>query len=207
MRTGFAGFVPVRRGDEKPGIGAGERVGYRQRVTMTLFIATSLDGFIAGPDDDLSWLFTDTDYGFDDFYASVDALIMGRGTYDVVQKLGKWPYVGKKVVVVSRQKEIEIRTPETTSFLGDLEELKARLEKEGSVNVWLVGGGELVVSCLNLGLIDQVVVSLHPVLLGQGVPLFPAKFPKTRLDLLEAESFDSGLVQLTYQVRPVTPSK
>lgn len=174
---------------------------------MTLFIATSLDGFIAGPDDDLSWLFTDTDYGFDDFYASVDALIMGRGTYDVVQKLGKWPYVGKKVVVVSRQKEIEIRTPETTSFLGDLEELKARLEKEGSVNVWLVGGGELVVSCLNLGLIDQVVVSLHPVLLGQGVPLFPAKFPKTRLDLLEAESFDSGLVQLTYQVRPVTPSK
>ncbi len=169
-------------------------------MTTTLFIATSLDGFIAGPDDDLSWLFTDTDYGFDEFYASVDALIMGRGTYDVVCRLGKWPYGGKKTVVVTSKQNLEVNTPDTTCFNGELSDLAKLLEEQGAKNVWLVGGGELVVSFLHASLIDQVSVSLHPVLLGEGVRLFPKVFPETILELIDAQSFESGLVQLNYRI-------
>ena len=173
---------------------------YPLTVTTTLFIATSLDGFIAGPDDDLSWLFTDTDYGFDDFYSSVDALVMGRGTYDVVRKLGKWPYAGKRTVVVTNKENLETPTPDTEGFNGELKELSTTLAESGVKHCWLVGGGELVVSCLHAGLIDTVTVSMHPVLLGQGVRLFPGSFPVTMLEFTDAQSFDSGLIQLNYRV-------
>lgn len=170
-------------------------------MLTTLFIATSLDGYIAGPDDDLSWLFTDADYGFDNFFASVETLIMGRGTYEVVKTFGRWPYSGKTAIVVSRKADVKVTTPGTKLHTGSLVELKAELEETGAKNVWLVGGGELVTSYLQEKLVDRVVVSLHPVLLGKGVPLFPGGFPKTLLELEEAESFDSGLVQLSYKIK------
>ncbi|MFZ4507281.1 MAG: dihydrofolate reductase family protein [Fimbriimonas sp.] len=169
-------------------------------MRVTLFIATSLDGYIAGPDDDLSWLFTDGDYGFTDFLSEQDALVMGRGTYDVIRTFGDWPYPGKKVVVVSRTEGIKTDTPNTTAYGGELIELVEQLRDEGAEKVWLVGGGELVRSFLSEGLLDQIVVSLHPVLLGTGVPLFPDGFPRTLLHLEEAESYESGLVQITYSV-------
>lgn len=169
-------------------------------MTITLFIATSLDGYIAGPDDDLSWLFTDADYGFSDFYDSVDGLIMGRGTYDVVRRMGKWPYPGKPTYVVSKNSELDITTDDTYLAPGELEDLEIELVDRGLQNVWLVGGGELVRSFLDQHRIDKIVMSLHPVLLGRGVALFPGGFPSVRLKLLEAERFDSGLVQLTYEV-------
>ena len=171
-------------------------------MTTILFIATSLDGYIAGPDDDISWLFTDEDYGFSNFYDTVDALIMGRNSYEVICKLGKWPYTGKKAVIVTRTGEINITTPDTSVFKGDLPDLAKKLDKAGCKRVWLVGGGELVSSFLKEDLVDDVVVSLHPVLLGQGIRLFPGDFPRTMLNLKGAESFDSGLVQLTYTVMP-----
>jgi dihydrofolate reductase len=171
-------------------------------VTVTLFIATSLDGYIAGPDDDLSWLFTDTDYGFTRFYSGVDALIIGRGTYDVLRSFGEWPYPGKRSVVVSRKEDLVVDTAGTTLHSGALPKLVDGLRQEGAKQVWLVGGGELVRSFLEQGLLDRVTVSLHPVLLGKGIPLFPSGFPKTLLMFENAEAFDSGLVQLNYMVAP-----
>lgn len=172
-------------------------------MTTTLFIATSLDGYIAGPDDDMSWLFTDADYGFDNFFATVDTLVMGRGTYEVVNRIGKWPYAGKKTFVVTRKADVKIATADTLMHAGTLPELKTQLEESGANVVWLVGGGELVTSALKEGFVDRVVVSLHPILLGKGVPLFPGGFPQTVLELDEAESFDSGLVQLSYRIKPM----
>ena len=87
-------------------------------------------------------------------------------------------------------------------FKGNLPDLAKKLDKSGCKRVWLVGGGELVSSFLKEDLVDDVVVSLHPVLLGQGIRLFPGDFPRTMLNLKGAESFDSGLVQLTYTVMP-----
>jgi len=173
-------------------------------VTITLFVATSLDGYIAGPDDDLSWLFTDADYGFEDFFEGVDTLIMGRGTYEVVKSFGKWPYADKANVVVSRRDDLEVDTPGTTVWSGDLKELVDNLREDGAEQVWLVGGGELVRSMLHEGLIDRISVSMHPVLLGKGIPLFPDGFPKTSLTLEDATQYESGLVQLNYHVRKTT---
>ncbi len=169
-------------------------------MTVTLFIATSLDGKIAGPDDDVSWLFTDADYGYSAFYSEVDALVMGRGTYKVVNTFGEWPYKGRRTYVVSRTEEVAVTTPDTVAFCGTLADLVEKLDEEERKTVWLVGGGELVTSFLQQGLIDELVVSLHPVLLGRGVPLFPTSFPRAILDLKSVNSYDSGLVQLRYAV-------
>jgi len=169
-------------------------------VITTLFVACSLDGFIAGPEDDLSWLFTDSDYGFTDFFEEVDTLIMGRGTYDVVRSFGKWPYPDKANVVVTRRQDLEVDTPGTTVWNGDLRELMASLLEDGAESVWLVGGGELVKSMLDLGLVQRITVSLHPILIGGGIRLFPKGFPTTHLELEEAIRYDNGLMQLVYQV-------
>jgi dihydrofolate reductase len=169
-------------------------------MTVTLFVATSLDGYIAGPDDDLSWRFTDEDYGFSDFYDSVDTLIMGRGTYEVVKSFPKWPYSDKASVVVSRSGDVTADTPGVTVFGGNLPDLLKDLADDGAEEVWLVGGAELIRSFLREKLIDRITVSLHPVLLGRGVKLFHDGFPHTALELEAAVSYDSGLVQLNYHV-------
>jgi dihydrofolate reductase len=171
-------------------------------VIVTLFIAASLDGYIAGPDDDLSWLFTDADYGFASFYETVDTLIMGRGTYDVVRTFGDWPYGTKHTIVVSRRADGIADTPNTEYFSEDLPALIERLKTSGRENVWLVGGGELVASFLEQGLLDEITVSMHPILLGKGVPLFPGGFQRTLLMLKDTQTFDGGLVKLTYHVMP-----
>lgn len=171
-------------------------------MTVILFIAASLDGYIAGPDDDLSWLFTDADYGFSNFFKGVDTLLMGRGTYEVIRTFGEWPYPGKRTIVVSRSSGLEIETPATELYCGELPELLAKLSDQECHRVWLVGGGELVRSFLEQGLLDEISVSMHPILLGKGVPLFPGGFRRTLLLLKDTKSFEGGLVQLNYHVMP-----
>ena len=126
---------------------------------------------------------------------------MGRGTYDVLRRLGRWPYHGKRTMVVTRSEKLEITTPDTAYFNGSLKDLESLLREQGVKNSWLVGGGELVAGYLNEHLVEQVVVSVHPVLLGKGVPLFPTAIPRQMLELLSAEAYDSGLVQLKYKVK------
>ncbi len=171
-------------------------------VSVILFIAASLDGYIAGPDDDLSWMFTDADFGFSDFYSDVDTLIMGRGTYEVVRSYLDWPYPGKRVIVVSRNPDNEADTPLTEIYSDDLADLLTRLDGEGAKKIWLVGGGELVQSFLKRDLLDEITVSMHPILLGNGVSLFLGGFPRTMLMLKDMKSYEGGLVQLNYHVMP-----
>ncbi|WP_025225530.1 dihydrofolate reductase family protein [Fimbriimonas ginsengisoli] len=171
-------------------------------MTIILFIAASLDGYIAGPDDDLSWLFTDADYGFSDFYAGVDTLIMGRGTYEVIRSFPEWPYEDTRTIVVSRSCDVEVDTPETELYCKDLPGLIEYLAEEKCNRVWLVGGGELVRSFLKQGLLDEITVSMHPILLGTGVRLFPGGFQQTMLLLKDTQVFEGGLVQLNYHVMP-----
>ena len=171
-------------------------------MTVILFIAASLDGYIAGPDDDLSWLFTDADYGFSNFYGGIDTLVIGHGTYDVVRTFGEWPYKGKRTIVVSRTSGVKIDTPDTELYCGELPELIERLKTEDRHKVWLVGGGELVRSFLEKGLLDEISVSMHPILLGRGVPLFPGGFRRTMLLLKDTKVFEGGLAQLNYHVMP-----
>ena len=163
---------------------------------VVLFIATSLDGYIAGPKGEIDWLFHDADYGYTAFFDSVHALVMGRKTYELSLTFGEWPYGDKPAYVFTRQ------TPPDDSRVrfvaGDAAGLIAGLRARGSKNIWLVGGAALVSTFLQQGLIDEFVISIHPQLLGAGIPLFEPGVPRLGLRLMGVTPFASGLVQLRY---------
>lgn len=170
-----------------------------------VFIATSVDGYIARPDGGLDWLAageSGEDFGYDAFMAGVDVLYMGRGTYETVRGFGTWPYAGRRVVVASRSLprrrdappgDVEV-TPEAPSDLFE------RLSAEGAGRVY-VDGGRLITSCLGAGLVDEMTITRVPVLLGEGLPLFGRSDRDVRLEHVRTRPFASGLVQSTYRVR------
>lgn len=171
------------------------------RPRCSVFIATSLDGFIARPDGTIDWLSVverpGEDYGFGEFFASVDALVMGRKTWEVALGFPEWPYAGKRVVVMSRHP----RTPRhgETFHAGSPDELVAALAADGVRHVY-VDGGVTIRAFLKAGLIDELTLSLIPVLLGSGIPLFGDGVSETGLSLQSSRGFESGLVQLRYGV-------
>ncbi|MGH1340782.1 MAG: dihydrofolate reductase family protein [Nannocystales bacterium] len=147
-------------------------------ANVRVYIATSLDGYIAGPDDDLSWLpteagpGTDEALGFEAFMADVGAMLMGRRTYDVVRSLGEgWPY-GETPVLVATHRELESDLPTVRAVSGSTDAvLDAALEEAGGRDVYL-DGGAMVQAALEVGRVDELIVTLVPVLVGGGVPLF-----------------------------------
>lgn len=174
----------------------------RQRPLVHVFLATSLDGYIAGPDDDLEWLLPFSSdpperTGYSALMARVDALVMGRRTFDAVLDFDPWPYPDHRVVVMSHR-PIEDgraqRAPETA-----LADLLQRLHAEGVREVYL-DGGQIVRQGLAAGLVDTLTLSVAPVLLGEGVPLFgPGLGGGWAAD--SAEVLPSGLVQTRYRRR------
>jgi dihydrofolate reductase len=163
---------------------------------VILFIATSLDGYIAGPHGEIDWLFHDADYGYTAFFDSVQALVMGRKSYELSLSFGEWPYGDKPVYVFTRQTPpVDARVRFVT---GDAAGLIAGLRAQGIQNIWLVGGGALVSTFLQENLIDEFVISVHPLLLGAGIPLFASGVPRLGLRLAGVTPFASGLVQLRY---------
>lgn len=170
------------------------------RPRCSVFIATSLDGFIARPDGRLDWLSIvereGEDYGFKAFFDTVDTVVFGRKTYQTALGFDPWPYAGKRNVVLTR-------SPRTSrhgeSFHdGDLAALVAKLGAEGSQRVY-VDGGTVIAQFLAAGLVDDVTVSVIPILLGEGIPLTPRIGKDVRLTLEEHTAFPSGLVRLRYR--------
>jgi len=162
---------------------------------VKLYIATSPDGFIAARDGGVGWLYTDGDYGYTAFFDSVEALIMGRHTYEQVLGFGEWPYGEKHTYVFTRgapggeHPHVEFISSDAGTFV---EALRQRLMSD----IWLVGGAALVSTFRKLGLIDEYILSVHPVLLGDGIPLFERPPQREGLRLQEGHSFERGLVQL-----------
>jgi len=169
---------------------------------VILYTAASLDGYIARADGDVDWLSAveqpGTDYGYTNFYASVDALVMGRKTYELVAGMADWPYAGRPSYVLTRQ---GLRSERDDVRFTDAapDALCEQLDREGHDRVWLVGGGEVVAAFQRRGLVHEYIVSIVPTLLGTGVPLFPRVEVETPLDLAESRLYPSGLVQLTYR--------
>ena len=168
-------------------------------VEVKLFIATSLDGFIAERDGGVDWLFTDDDYGYTAFFDSIEALIMGRRTYEQVLGFGEWPY-GEKPTYVFTRGVSGGDHPHVEFVSSDAGPLVEELRRRSSGDIWLVGGAALVSVFRELHLIDEYILSVHPVLLGDGIPLFERPQPRESLRLREELSFESGLVQLRYTV-------
>jgi dihydrofolate reductase len=170
---------------------------------VRVFIATSVDGFIAGPDDDLSWLPQPSgdpppDYGYGAFIAEVGALLMGRNTYDVVAGFdGPWPY-GERPMLVATHRELNPATPAVRAVAGDIDDLVARgLEAARGKDLY-VDGGVMIRAALDAGLIDDLILTIVPVILGAGTPLFIG-LARTDLELVGSEELDDGLVQLRYR--------
>jgi Dihydrofolate reductase len=176
------------------------------RPKISVFIATSLDGYIAGENDDLGWLdrfnvqhaaiAPDDDCGYREFFASIDVLVMGRKTYEKVLTFGKWPYEGKRVIVLSHTLDEVIDSTEL--FKGDIMELVRRLHAEGVKHVY-IDGGVTISRFLKEKIVDEITVSIIPVILGAGARLFNETGVELPLRLVSSKSYPSGLVQLLYE--------
>ncbi|MBD2177988.1 dihydrofolate reductase [Pseudanabaena sp. FACHB-1998] len=166
---------------------------------LVLYIATSLDGYVARNSGEVDWLFTDQDYGYEDFYGSIDRLIMGRNTYEQIQSWGDYPYPDKVGFVFSGTIQSD-RDENVTFVSSDLVGFVKDLKKQGGKDIWLVGGAAIAKPCLENNLIDKFILSIHPIILGEGIPLFTSPLPTLNLVLEQSQSFNTGLVQLTYSV-------
>jgi dihydrofolate reductase len=171
------------------------------RPRCSVFIAASLDGFIARRDGGIDWLsIVETpgeDYGYARFFDGVGALILGRGTYDKVLGFPAWPYGDKPCVVFTHRPPPAARNRERF-HAGAPGPLLAELHEAGIRRVY-VDGGALIRAFLREDLIDDITLSIVPVMLGDGIPLFGDGVPERRLRLAGSQAFASGLVQLRYE--------
>lgn len=170
------------------------------------FIATSLDGFIARADGSLDWLPApdpDEDYGYARFMSRMDALVLGRNTFETVLDFGAWPYDGKRVVVLSRTLSTDdvpaALQDKMTLYRGTLPDLLRQLGTEGHTSLY-VDGGKTIQSFLQAGLLDELTLTRIPLLLGSGIPLFGALKQEVRLQHLDNRTYPNGLVQDRYRV-------
>ena len=175
---------------------------------VRVFIACSLDGFIAGPDDDLSWLpgaeGNDDEDGIEDsgyggFIRQVGALLMGRRTHDVVASFdGRWPY-GERPVLVATHRPLESKSDTVRAVSGDIGSLVSQAkEAAGDADVYLDGGG-MIRQGLDAGLVDELTVTVVPIVLGRGVPLFAGSARRHELRLVEHRALSDDMMQLRYQ--------
>lgn len=168
---------------------------------LVVYIAASLDGFIAKPNDDLSFLSMvekeGEDYGYADFVSTIDTVIVGRKTYDWVVKNWHFPHADKKTYVITRTKSPD--EGNISFYSGDLTDLVNRLKSESGKDIFCDGGGQIVNELLRSNLVDEIIVSIIPVLVGDGVRLFETGIPEQKLELVSVKSFETGLVQLHYK--------
>lgn len=169
---------------------------------VILYIATSLDGYIAQPNDDLSFLSIveqeGQDYGYADFVKTVDAVIVGRKTYDKVISMGfDFPHADKDAYIITRTPRP--RLGNTKFYTGDLKSLVDRLKSENGKNIFCDGGAEIVNELLKEDLVDEFIISVIPILVGNGTKLFKDGRPELKLELVSTKQFDKGLTQLHYR--------
>jgi dihydrofolate reductase len=175
-----------------------------ERPASTVFVGISVDGFMARPDGRFDFLPEEPeDHGFDAFMATVDALVMGRNTFEVVLPFETWPY-GKTRVVVLSTRPVDLsaaaaRGAVVEQMSGTPEEIVARLGARGARHLY-VDGGETIQRFMRAGLIDRLVITRVPVLIGEGISLFGAVPSDVQLRHVQTRTFPSGLVQSEYTV-------
>lgn len=180
----------------------GEMEHSERKLKTSVFVGTSLDGFIARPDGGLDWLPADNvePHGYEELMASVDALVIGRNTFEIVLGFGGWAYGDKQVFVLSSG--VIDRAPEGASvehLSGEPAEIVAGLEDRGFRHLY-VDGGITVQRFLRAGLIDRIIITRIPVLIGTGIPLFGQLNRDVLLEHIETRQFRGGLVQSEYVV-------
>ncbi|HWQ20691.1 MAG TPA: dihydrofolate reductase family protein [Methanotrichaceae archaeon] len=171
---------------------------------IVLYIASSLDGFIARKDGDVSWLnpyqTEGQDYGYSEFLSSIDIIVMGSRTFEQIPSFGPWTYGDIKTYVLTRR---DLKIPDGAFVVlhsGRLDELLMRIREESQKGIWLVGGASVAQSFLRHKAIDEIIISFIPILLGQGISLFGDTGAESGLVIHESRLYQNGIVQLHYGV-------
>ncbi len=172
-------------------------------MIASVFIGTSVDGFIARPNGDLDFLPADggEPHGYHEFVASVDAIVIGRGTFETVLAFPSWPYGNKQVIVLSsRRLDLSmVRGGVVEQMGGSPTEIVAKLSTRGFRHLY-VDGGITIQRFLREGLIQRLTITRVPVLIGSGIPLFAALPHDVRLRHIQTQRYASGLVKTEYEV-------
>ena len=175
------------------------------KATVSVFIAISLDGFIARPDGDVTWLhksekLAGEDYGYEKFMEPVDVIVMGRNSFQKVLEFGDWPYEKPSIVLSHSLTELpEQLQGKVTLDSSTPPDLLERLSKEGRRHIYL-DGGKVIQSFLRAGLVDEIILTRVPVLLGQGLPLFGDLSDDVKLHHVTTKTWCNGFVQSRYQI-------
>jgi dihydrofolate reductase len=172
-------------------------------MIASVFVGTSVDGFIARLNGNLDFLPADggEPHGYDEFIATIDALVIGRKTFETVLSFPEWPYGDKRVVVLSsRPVDLStIRGGIVEQMAGSPADIVSKLEATGARHIY-VDGGITIQRFLRAGLIQRLVITRVPVLIGEGIPLFGTLLQDVRLRHVATQHYPSGLVQTEYQV-------
>ena len=170
-------------------------------VEFIIYIATSIDGYIARSDGSIDWLPSpednEEDFGYNKFYDSIDALIMGATTYKQVLGFGDWPYPGKISYVVTNR-NLSTKRTDVLFIKGGVEEVLKNVKEKDYKRIWLMGGGSLISSFINRGLVNEYIITLIPTILGSGISLYQS-VTELKLDLVDTKSYPSGIVELHYK--------
>jgi dihydrofolate reductase len=166
---------------------------------VILGLGISLDGYIARRDGSVDFLFMPKDYSMGPFFSRIDAAVMGRKTYDVARKMGGTSFGPKMAAYVFSRSQPRGERDGVSFVDQSPAALISRLRKHKGKHIWLMGGGELVRSFLKADLVDELYIGVVPVLLGEGIPLFPSGFPQRDFALVENKTFSRGLIALTYR--------
>jgi dihydrofolate reductase len=176
-----------------------------KRRKVIVHIATSADGYIARPDGDLEWLTSrpapEGFYGMNAFMKSIDTKLLGRKTYEESLRMGAKFDSNGRTIVFSRHAPPAGAPPGVEFVNGAIGPFVNSLREQPGKDIWLMGGGELIASFLDQHAIDEFVVSVVPVFIGDGIPLIARRHRNVPLDLQSVERFDDGLVQLHYRVQ------
>lgn len=172
-----------------------------KRRKVMLYIAMSIDGYIAKEDGDIGWLsIVDSppeDYGYEDFVKNIDTVIMGRKTYEKVLSFGiEFPHKGRKCYVLSRTKT---GSDKNVEYFSNIEGLISDLRSRSGKDIFIDGGAEIVNELLRFEIIDEMIISVIPILLGNGIRLFKDNRPESILKLKSVTEYKTGLVKLWYE--------
>ncbi|MDX1958808.1 MAG: dihydrofolate reductase family protein [Leptospiraceae bacterium] len=174
-------------------------------MKVTVFIAVSIDGFIATKNGDVDWLHNpiygmgDEDFGYADYITFIDCVIMGRGTYDKISDFDEWPFPERRVIVMSSTLKNSDESSKVEIINSTPEELITKLKKENVRSIYL-DGGKTIQSFLKANLIDEITITYIPILLGSGISLFDSIEKEIHLKLLKTKSWENGFVQSKYKV-------
>jgi dihydrofolate reductase len=168
---------------------------------IILCVAVSLDGLIEGPNGEYDWCFMDQDYGLSAFFKRIDTTFMGRKTYELAQTINKednfgFPKFKEYVFSTTLDKVKEGATLIKDNVKAEVEKIK----KEKGKDIWLFGGAGLTTSLMNLKLVDELYLAVHPIILGSGRPLFKNIDRRVKLELMDTKTYSTGLVALTYDI-------